>query len=148
MQAILSPLALISFVILAGEGTLGNHTITIFGHPAFSRVATNVYALNPLIYAVYSIASYGALCGLDFLIVRLFKRGLSLPRYLSHRANLLCLVPGVISGVTLIVYAEGMEGNILGFFFAPALLLALAWEATIWMKGWVAIAKDRGVPRG
>lgn len=114
VNVLLSPFCLLIFLF----GNFGKE------NQFYTKVGTNVYQLNfkpYLIYcAIYTMLLFAGIVVLDVLI----PIDITFQQVFEPTNYTISIIGWCVTGLTLMTYAQGMEGNIMGFIFFPLLALA------------------------
>lgn len=113
---LLSPICLLLFLI----GTLGK------GERFFTRIETNVYRLNFIPYLLYCAGYLVVLFSGALIYSWINHTDIALLQFFQPSNYTISIIGWCVTGATLMVYAKGMEGNIMGFIFFPLLILSTA----------------------
>ncbi len=132
--ALFGPIQFVLFLLVAGDGSLGARSFTVFGRPAFRAMGDNTYAIDLLFFIPAVLLGQGLALALHFLLLRVPRPKLHVAEFLSVRLGWFGLLPCSVGALNLAIWAgPGMEGNIAGFFFAPLMLFAAVVQVVIWL---------------
>lgn len=92
----------------------------------FTKVSTNVYRLNGKPYLIYCMTYITVLFVGAVIVDWATPLNVDLMTVFLPNSYFFSIPVWCITGLTLMVYFSGMEGNIMGFIFFPLLIIACA----------------------
>ena len=142
LQSYLNPVSLLVYLFAFRE------LFNAFGINAFASSGINNERLNVAWYLVLAPVIYLGWLVVNFYFLRSFDTHLSIDSMLGTDLHWLQYLSFLFTAITLRVYlsSSGMEGNIMGFIFAPLLFVGAAiygflyfhWLWSVVLKGGVA----------
>jgi hypothetical protein len=131
--SVFGPIQFVLFLLVAGDGSLGARSLSVFGRSAFRPMGDNTYALDLLLFVPAVMLGQVLALACHFLLLRVLRPHLRFDEFLRVRLGWFGLLPCSVGALNLAIWAgDGMEGNIAGFFFAPLMLFAIVAQAAVW----------------
>ncbi|MEJ2407340.1 MAG: hypothetical protein P8171_24305 [Candidatus Thiodiazotropha sp.] len=142
LQSYLNPVVLLAY-LLGFRGLLAAFNVN-----AFTSTGVNSERLNPVWYLLLAPLIYLVWIAIDFLFLSSFDEHLTINTILGVDFHWLQYASFLLSALTLMAYSSrsGMEGNIMGFIFAPLLFIGMIiyaffhfqWVWSVVLKGGAA----------
>jgi hypothetical protein len=137
-----NPIVFIFYLLAMSNKESDQDGKKILGITSIKMIGTNTAWLNPVLYVLITFPLYAFWIWVQVTLLTLrcsSKCKFDAEIFYNHHisvASCLWAIPGLLN--ILVWSTSGMEGNIMGFFFAPPLLIAILAYIIKWMIAIVA----------